>query len=307
MFNLSQSTLVKSLAVQAAFDETAPTNEQLVGKAVSLFGENSQCAALFREKTFSTPSDVELSKIAASSQFYNLVLEQSIIGAILKLGNIKLMPLKHSLATSLDFEKAPVVVQALPVELLTTTEYIGIDLNQVKVGGYYVLQERTLKQDFGAVQNMLTQGLVSSVQRGEDQAFIDYIKTGSTTTPATANIISDIVATGTPLLDAVILMHPNRAFEISNELKIDSLNVQGGTLKGVPVITSNAVLQTEILVINKNELILADDAQVEIRTTNEASVRNAGVDIHLFQQNLIAIMGILYTGFKLLSPAKRIA
>lgn len=297
------TTLVKSVFVQHNAEKTATPEAKY---AIKHFGETSAVAKLISAKNFSNPSQADYASIAASQQFIGLIKEKSLIGQIEALGKNLAMPLNVPMGT-LDLSPCAVVSQAFPTAILTESSNIGLSLDFKKIGGYAIFPDRYFTSDyFPLVEPLINSALINSYVAGENADFISAITTGATINPATGstkpNLLTDIynaVMAVTDPQDAVIILNPQTALHIANELELDSLGVNGGSIRGVTVITNKAVATTSKIVFDVTKLILASDPIVEIKRTGEANVKSStGQDVYLFQENKIAVQVMGINGYQ---------
>ncbi|MEN8400691.1 hypothetical protein [Acinetobacter towneri] len=300
------TTLAKKLFVQRQA-ELNP-HQHISKHAIDLFGENSAVAKLMVQKDFTSPSQEDYAAIAASQQFVNLIKEKSLIGQIEAIGKHLAMPLNKPLS-SFDLSACEVVTQAQPTAILSETSEIGFTLDFKKIGGYAIFPDRYLSREYYAqVEPLINTALQNSYIAGENADFIDMLTTDATVTIATGSTMPSLLADITNALasiddpqDAAILINPFTALEIANTLELDSLGVNGGSLRGITVITNKSVPQNQKIVFDLTKLVLAADPSVEIKLTNEANVYDStGTTVALFQQNKIAvkIMGVNGYAFK---------
>lgn len=303
------TTLVKSVFVSHNAEKQAQPKEKI---AIEHFGKSSAVAQMFAAKGFTDPTQADYAEIAASQQFINLVKEKSLIGQIEALGKNLFMPL-NTLLGSFDLSPCAVVSQALPTALLTETSNLGITLDSKKIGGYAIFPDRYFKSDyFALVEPLINSALVTSYVAGENADFITSITTGATITAATGStmpaFLTDITSAVTSVddpQDAIILLNPKTALKIANELELDSLGVNGGSIRGIPVITNTSVAETQKIVFDVTKLILASDPTVEIKQTNEANVKGAtGEEVYLFQENKIALKVLGFNGYEFMTGYK---
>lgn len=303
----NNSTMLKAVAIRASFGNEVIKPQDMVERASAIYGQQSAVTKLFLEKTFSSPTDIQLSAIANSTAFYNLIAERSIIGELQRLFDVKTLPLKSHLATSLDFAPSVVIPQAQPTTVLSSSEDIGFELERLKLGGLFVMPDRVLKQDFFGLEEMLNTGLISSLVAGENTAFINMLKATATPQVSTGNslsqIVSDLIATGADLTNSVLLLNPATALQLGAALNTDSLGVNGGEIKGLKVVTSNQVSATDKILIPINSLVIAQDPEVAIELSREANVTVNSEVVNLWQTNRVCLQAIEYTGFNMLNPA----
>jgi HK97 family phage major capsid protein len=122
------------------------------------------------------------------------------------------------------------------------------------------------------------------------------------------------------LADCVLIMTPNQALNISlmlNSLGLPlfpEMGINGGKLLGVPVITSNSAnipgspnSGCQIILVNQREVFLADDGQITIDVSREASIQlldnptntstggtTATSMVSMFQTHSLALRAVRY-------------
>lgn len=297
------TTLVKSIFVQHRAEKESTRPEEL---AIKHFGKSSAVAQMIASKGFTNPSEADYAAIAASQQFVSLVKERSLIGQIEALGKNLYMPLNTALS-SFDLSPCEVVPQAMPTAILTETSEIGFNLDFKKIGGYAIFPERYFKSDYySKVEPLINTALINSYVAGENADFIEAITTDATSVTATGTTMSALLADITNALasiddpqDAVLLLNPFTALNIANELELDSLGVNGGSIRGIPVITNKSVNENKKIVFDLTKLTLATDPIVELKLTNEATITTAtDQPVYLFQESKVAIKVLGVNGYK---------
>lgn len=300
------TTLVKSVFAhhRAEKDSTSPENF-----AINHFGKNSAVAQVIAAKGFTNPSQEDYAAIAATQQFINLTKEKSLIGQIEVLGKNLFMPL-NTLLGSFDLSPCEVVEQKEPTAILTEESNIEFTLNFKKIGGYAIFPERYFKSDyFSKIEPLINTALINSYVAGENADFITTITADATEVAATGTtaiaLLADIEDSLTSIDDpqnAIILLNPKTALKIANELDLDNLGVNGGDIRGIPVITNKSVVVTSKIVFDVTKLILASDPTVEVKLTNEAMiVGTTGQNVYLFQENKLAIKVMGLNGYKFMT------
>ena len=297
------TTLVKSIFVQHRAEKESTRPEEF---AIKHFGQSSAVAQMIASKGFTSPSEADYAAIAASQQFVSLVKEKSLIGQIEALGKNLYMPLNTPLS-SFDLSPCEVVPQAMPTSILTETSEIGFNLDFKKIGGYAIFPERYFKSDYySKVEPLINTALINSYIAGENADFIESITADATTVTATGSTMAALLTDITNALasiddpqDAVLLLNPFTALNIANELELDSLGVNGGSIRGIPVITNKSVNENKKIVFDLTKLTLATDPIVELKLTNEATITTAtGEPVYLFQENKVAIKVLGVNGYK---------
>ena len=303
------TTLVKSVFAhhQAVKGHISPQEV-----AIKHFGAASAVAQMMASKGFTDPTQADYAGIAASQQFISLVKEKSLIGQLELLGKNLYMPLNKTLS-SFDLSPCEVVPQKEPTKILTETSQIGLTLDFKKIGGYAIFPERYFESStYSLVEPLINTALINSYVAGENADFIETITADATSAPSTGNtkeaLLSDITAAVTSLEDArnaVIVLNPNTALSIANTLDLETLGVNGGSIRDIPVITNKSVDESQKIVFDLTKLILATDPSVEIKLTNEATVTTMTSEpVYLFQENKVAIKVLGINGYKFLDGYK---
>lgn len=297
------TTLVKSVFAQRQAEEAHISAQEV---AVKHFGASSAVAQMMASKGFTDPTQADYAAIAASQQFVNLVKEKSLIGQIEALGRNLFMPMKEALS-SFDLSACEVVAQAQPTAILTEVSELEFKIDAKKIGGYAIFPERYFTSDvFSKVEPLINSALINSYVAGENADFIESITADATTVTATGSTMPTLLADITNALasiddpqDAILLLNPFTALNIANELELDSLGVNGGFIRGIPVITNKSVPQTQKIIFDASKLILATDPTVQIALSNEATVNSlTDTPVYLFQENKMAIKVMGVNGYQ---------
>jgi len=211
-----------------------------------------------------------------------------------------------------------------------------ITLAHNKIAGIVPISEELLRFANPSAELVIRNSLVRSIVALADRDFLDPSKAlQATVSPASlTNGVTPITATGTTsaaliadlgslialytsanmnLSGLVLVMTPTQAMRISlmrtslGTKLFDTVNKDGGVLEGIPVITSENIVSTGgspangglIVAINAPEILLADDGDVTIDVSKEASVQMettpdspavaATVTVSLWQHNLVGI------------------
>lgn len=303
------TTLVKSVFAhhQAAKGHIAPQEV-----AIKHFGAASAVAQMMASKGFTDPTQADYAGIAASQQFISLVKEKSLIGQIESLNKNLYMPLNTPLS-SFDLSACEVVLQREPTHLLTEKSKIGLTLDFKKIGGYAIFPDRYFKAElYSKVEPLINTALINSYVAGENADFIETITADAISVPSTGNtkeaLLSDITAAVTSLEDAqnaVIVLNPNTALSIANTLDLETLGVNGGSIRDIPVITNKSVDESQKIVFDLTKLILATDPSVVLQLSDEATVTTmTNEPVYLFQENKVAIKVLGINGYKFLDGYK---
>jgi HK97 family phage major capsid protein/HK97 family phage prohead protease len=219
---------------------------------------------------------------------------------------------------------------------LTSMAFDSVTLDFAKIAGIIVLNEELLRLGTPSAEMLVRNDLAKAIVQFMDAQFVDPTKAAVTgVSPASiTNGVSAQVASGTTgaalrsdmktllggfltanmqVSDVVILMAQRVALGISlmtnslGQKEFPGLTMNGGDLLGLPVITSENIPSTggsptdgdPIIVVSSPDILLADDGQVTIDASREASLQmDTAPDspatasttfISLWQQNQIGL------------------
>jgi HK97 family phage major capsid protein len=183
---------------------------------------------------------------------------------------------------------------------VTNAQYASVTLSFAKASGIIVLTEELVRLSSPSAEAAVRDELVKGIVAFLDAQFVDStvaavanvnpasITNGVTGTAASAatmaaartDIAARITAFATatyPLNELVILMSESQAFALGLGLNavgsplFPGLTVSGGTLLGIPVVTSQAV-GAQIVIAHAPSILLADESGIEVDISREASV-----------------------------------
>jgi len=181
------------------------------------------------------------------------------------------------------------------------TEQITLDF--FKAATICVLTDELVRFSVPSAEAMVRDELAKAVIEAIDTAFIDSSNSGSANVkPAAitngsgvvsvtsagdtaANVRTDVqgamaefIQANMPMSGAVWIMNANVALALSlmmNDLgqpEFPGVNMNGGTFVGLPVLVSQYVPTAVVVLAQANEIYLADDGNVSIATSSEASL-----------------------------------
>lgn len=219
---------------------------------------------------------------------------------------------------------------------LTADTFDNITLDLAKIAGIIVLTDELVRLATPAADALVRDDLAAAIVQFMDNAFVDPTKAAVTgvspasiingITPITATgttgaalradlktLINTFLATNLQITSAVFLMTQQTAMAISlmtnslGVLEFPNISMTGGTLLGIPVVTSENIPATggspsdgyPIILLNASDILLADDGSVTIDASREASLQmDTAPDspatasttfVSMFQQNMTAI------------------
>lgn len=181
-----------------------------------------------------------------------------------------------------------------PVSMLA---FDSVSLAEYKMAQILTFTQELARNASPSAEETFRRSMVAKMQLFMDQQFIDpavalvagvnpaSITNGVTGIPATSNPLVDIatllnsfVTANIPLDGVVLLMSPSNAFVLSNRRSamgapdFPSVSISGGSVAGVPVITSS-VCGANIIAVVPQYILYADDGGVRIDVSQEASVQ----------------------------------
>jgi HK97 family phage major capsid protein len=214
---------------------------------------------------------------------------------------------------------------------VTSASFFNVNLGWNKVFAISAFSDEIIKFSNPAVEALVLSNLVEATAQGLDATFLGAgaatasspaglfngvtpVASGSTLgttagSQSALDLIADLQTAIAPMITANLpvagirlLMSPARALHLGslrNPLGgkwFPGLDLNGGTLEGFPVITSNNVAGTVIQIILPNEVYLSEDAGPEIDYSREASLimdstpdSAVSTPVSMFQTNQVAV------------------
>lgn len=222
--------------------------------------------------------------------------------------------------------------QVKPVSKLA---FDSVTLDIAKIAGIVVLTDELVRHSAPSAEMLVRDDLAAAVIQFEDGQFVDPSKASDGSSPASVtNGVTPVTASGTTsdafradivdlmqtfvaanlgLSDGAWIMTQQQALAIGMMLNslgqrlYPDVTVNGGTLNGLPVIASENMASTDgspadgypIILLKQRDILLADDGQVTIDASREASLQmDTSPDsptsgstnlVSMFQQNMLAI------------------
>lgn len=272
-----------------------------------------------------------------AQEFINYLRPRTIIGRIpgLRMVPFKVKVPRQTTASSVNW------IGEGKVKPVSELAFDSVSMDFHKIAGIVALTDELVRFSNPAAETLVRDDLAGSIIQFMDQQFVDPTKAlqaavspasitnGVTPVPATGTtadaLRSDIKTLVQTFLDAemsldgaVFLMTQGRALALSlltnalGQPEFGGLGMQGGTLAGIPVITSENMPATGsspangdmIILLKAPEIMLADDGMVTIDASREAAIQlNSTPDspasastvlISLWQHNMIAIKAERY-------------
>ena len=211
---------------------------------------------------------------------------------------------------------------------LTKFDFNDVELRWAKVANIAVLTDELVRMSTPSAELLVRDSLAQALIARLDVDFVSPSKAAvSNVSPASiTNGVTAVAASGTdydafkvdakalmgnfitaniPLSDGVWIMQSTQALAFSlmqnalGQAEFPGMSMNGGTLLGLPVIVSQHVPSGVIVLAAASEIYLADDGQVMIDTSREATLmmdsEPTGVATRsMFQNNEIAIRAERY-------------
>ncbi|MBI4291312.1 MAG: phage major capsid protein [Betaproteobacteria bacterium] len=277
-----------------------------------------------------------------AGEFIELLRPLTIIG---KLSGLTRVPFNVRMSGQDSGSTAYWVGQGKPVPV-SKGNYLEVTLGIAKAAGLVVLTEELVRSSEPSAELLMRNDLTKAIATFLDVQFVDptyaevtnispaSITNGVTpvtpTGTASANLRADVQTLFGTWIDAnldptggVWIMSPTRALAISLMLNalgqpvFPTITMQGGFFFGLPVVVSNSAniagspaSGDMIILVNAPEVLLADDGQVTIDASREASIEMldnptndaaAGTPtsmVSMFQTNSVAIKAVRFINWK---------
>lgn len=219
---------------------------------------------------------------------------------------------------------------------LTKFDFTRQTLEPLKVANIAVLTMEVLRDSSPSADMLVRDGLASAIRERLDIDFLDPDKAASAgVSPASilngvaaipssggtaddvradiAALLSAFIAGNNPPTSGVLIMSSLTALQISmmrnplGQKEFPNLNMNGGELEGLPVITSEYLTQmgdssgSIVALVNASDIYFADEGEVAIDSSREASLEMSDAPAHnsttptaaqlvsMFQTNSVAI------------------
>ncbi len=314
----SKGNLMQAAEVSKAWGDT-PEVETVLRAAVA--------AGTTTDATWAAPL-VEYNNMA--SEFIDLLRPQTIVGRI---NGLRRVPFNVKIPRQTSGSGAQWVGEGAP-KPVSSLAFDNITLGFAKLAGIVVLTDELVRFSNPSAEALVRQDLISTIVETVDSDFVDPAKAASAgVSPASiTNGVTPVAATGVTadafradfksmadafvaanmsLAGAVFIMQETQALALSlllsplGQPEFPGMSIAGGgTLMGLPVITSENVPDGVIILAKPSEILLADDGQVMLDASRVASVQmNDAPDnpatattvmVSLWQNNLVGVRAERY-------------
>lgn len=265
-----------------------------------------------------------------ASEFIDFLRPQTIIG---RLPALRQVPFNVRMQSLTNGGSAYWVGQGAP-KPLTSFSFDAVTLGFAKLANIAVLTEELVRFSNPSADVIVRQALADAIREKMDIDFVDPdLAAVANVSPASiTNGITPLTSQGTGIDGALAdlqqlmgaflannlvpnawIMSSTNALALSmmrnafGQPEFPGINVNGGTLLGLPVVTSEYMTQvgdtsgSPLILLNTNEIFLADDGQVVIDASREASLEmldnptnnsasaTATSMVSMFQTNSVAL------------------
>ncbi len=261
-----------------------------------------------------------------SAEFIALVDARSVLGQMQTRSapfRTRVPVLEDQASATFVEQGAPKPATALNLDLLTLLPH--------KLAMLCALTEELVRFSSPAATDVVERALVAAIAAGTDRAFLDpdeaatsghpaSITNGITPTSSAGSSAAQITTTLTTMLDslatsgsslrnAVVIAHPSTAIVLSSVLTAGNArafpdaSVRGGSIFGLPLLvtrsaqTEGSPLQRLLVVADGDRIVVADDGQVTVDTSRQASIQlltdpvsGAQSLVSLWQNNLAGLL-----------------
>lgn len=267
------------------------------------------------------------------SEFLELLRPMTLIGRI---PGLRTVPFNIKVPTQTGGGTYAWVGEGQP-KPLTAAAFGQVTLDVAKAAGIIVLTEELVRYSSPSAEALVRDEMLQGVTRFLDAQFIDptvaavtdvspaSITNGVTGTAASGTteadakadlnaLLSGMADNNYPLGQIVLITSESIAFTLGgleNALGQPSfgLSVEGGSIRGIPVVTSNSV-DAQIVAVHTPSVLIADEGGVEIDMSREASVQMSdtpdsfeSVDanttlVSLWQMNMVGLRAERFINWK---------
>jgi HK97 family phage major capsid protein len=252
-----------------------------------------------------------------ASEFLELLRPATVLGKL----NLRRVPFNVRIARQTAGSTVNWVGESLP-KPLSDLAFDYVTLGYTKVAGIVVITEELARLSSPSAEATVRADMIAQIAQFLDEQFLDPAVTASAgVRPASVtNAVTDVPASGT---DAAALrcdmrdlfatftaanISPSGSALVMSEIMAASigmmvnalgqpefggLGASGGTLAGLPVVTSQSTaLADQIVMIKQSDVLLADDGGVTVDVSREATLDLAGGTapaFSLWQRNCVGI------------------
>jgi HK97 family phage major capsid protein/HK97 family phage prohead protease len=270
-----------------------------------------------------------------ASEFIELLRPDTIVG---KIQGLRRVPFNIRVASKTQGSTVGWVGQGSP-KPVSELAFSELTLGLAKAAGIVVISQELARSASPSAEAIIRQDLVDTMSTFMDVQFISpsvaavsnvspasitngltaVASTGSSVATVTADLkslLSNFINNDIPSRSPYFVMHPITALGLSllrtaqDIFAFPDITHKGGSLFGIPVVTSRSVPKTTsggsiIVLLDASEIFFADDGQVTLDASEQASLQmdsapSAGAQsvVSLWQNNLIGIRAERYMNWK---------
>ena len=257
----------------------------------------------------------------AAAEFVSVLRPQTVLG---KMAGYRSVPMQTKVQRMTSGSSVSWVGEFKPIPV-STIALDTIELDNYKIAGIVCATADLIRLSSPAADALIRADLIAAVAAWQDSAMLNpaaaavagvspasitngalqIASTGTALSNVTADLalmFAELTSNNIPLAAPYFLMPAAIATKLSlmNTGGAGFLNVgaRGGDLCGVPVIVSNSVQPTNIILLDAAELLVADSDEIDLLDSQEASVQMdsapdnpataSTVMVSLYQRNLVA-------------------
>jgi HK97 family phage major capsid protein/HK97 family phage prohead protease len=267
-----------------------------------------------------------------ANEFLDLLRPATVLGRV---AGLKRVPFNISLPSQTAGGTYSWIGQGVPTKV-TKADFATVTLGIAKAAGIIVLTEELVRNSSPAAQGLVRDEMVAGMARYLDAQFLDpAVAEVANVSPASiTNGVAGTAASGVTeaaaradlrallagfpagnygLGSVVLLMAEGVAFTLGTmvnalgQTAFPGLTATGGTLLGLPVVTSNT-LGTQIVAAHAPSILFADEGGVELDISREASLQfddepdnpvlATTVLQSLWQMNMVGLKAVRFVNWK---------
>lgn len=323
----SKGNLMMAEQIAKQWHDTTPEVEVMIKAAVS--------TGTTTDSTWAAP--LALPNTVAA-EFVELLRPKTILG---KLQGVRRVPFNIRFPRATAGTTSGWVGQGSP-KPVSRMSFETMTMNFTKIATIVAMTDELVRFSNPSAEEVVRNDMIAAIAQYSDQQFIDptvtasagvrpasitngltqYPSTGAGT-PSIANVKTDIATLFNVMVNANIaptspvwIMHPRTALFLSllattqDIPAFPTISLSGGTLMGIPVITSaNVPIEsgnsTIIVLLDAAEIFLADDGGVTLDVSMEASLQMDGAPsagaqslVSLWQNNMVGVRAERYINWQ---------
>lgn len=322
----AKGNLAQAEAIARRWKDTTPEVQQVLHAAMGLGSTNLKAAVTAGDSVDSDWAQPLVFYENMQNEFIDLLRPKTIIG---RMTGLRKMPFNVRVASQSQGSSASWVGEGAP-KPVSELKFNAVTLGHAKAAGIVVITQELARFSSPSAEALVSSDLMKTIIQFLDQQFIDpavsavanvspaSITNGLTAIPSSGSTLAQITADVEALMktfiaaeldptQAVWVMKPATALGLSLKrtsqdiFTFPDIRIDGGTWFGLPVITSNSVPGSVsggsiIALVIQDEIFLADDGNITLDVSQEASVQmnsapSAGAQslVSLWQNNLVGL------------------